>query len=78
MDKNIVGYKCNYLGHKAQDCKYMNEDVPMPTKVWRMKEIPNSEDCQITLTVEECKEEDEWYIYNGCSSHMTRGEKLGS
>jgi hypothetical protein len=31
MDKNIVCYKCNYLGHKARDCRYMNEDVPMPT-----------------------------------------------
>jgi hypothetical protein len=45
MDKNIVCYKCNYLGHKARDCRYMNEDVPMPTIVWRRKEIPNNEDC---------------------------------
>jgi hypothetical protein len=50
MDKNIVCYKCNYLGHKARDCRYMNEDapmpnVPMPTTVWRRKEIPNNEDC---------------------------------
>jgi len=43
MDKNIVCYKCNYLGHKARDCRYMNEDVPMPTTVWRRKEIPNNE-----------------------------------
>jgi hypothetical protein len=49
----------------------MNEDVPMPTTVWRRKEIPNNEDCRIALTVEECKEEDEWYIDSGCSSHMT-------
>jgi hypothetical protein len=48
----------------------MNEDVPMPTTVWRRKEIPNNEDCRIALTTEECKEEDEWYIENGCSSHM--------
>jgi hypothetical protein len=53
----------------------MNEDapmpnVPMPTTIWRRKEIPNNENCRITLTVEECKEEDEWYIDNGCSSHM--------
>jgi hypothetical protein len=71
MDKNIVCYKCNYLGHKARDCRYMNEDVPMPTKVWRRKEIPNNEDCRIALTAEKCKEEDEWYIDSGCSSHMT-------
>jgi hypothetical protein len=71
MDKNIVCYKCNYLGHKARDCRYMNEDVPMPTTVWRRKEIPNNEDCRIALTAEECKEEDEWYIDSGCSSHMT-------
>ena len=37
----------------------MNENVPMPTTLWRRKEIPNNEDCQITLTAEECKEEDE-------------------
>jgi hypothetical protein len=60
MDKNIVFYKCNYLGHKAQDCRSMNEyapmpNVPMPTTIWRRKEIPNNEYCRITLTVEECK-----------------------
>jgi hypothetical protein len=71
MDKNIVCYKCNYVGHKAQDCRYMNEDVPMPTTVWRRKEIPKNEDFRITLTTEECKEEDEWNIDNGSSSHMT-------
>jgi hypothetical protein len=71
MDKNIACYKCNYLGHKARDCRYMNEDVPMPATIWRRKEIPNNEDCRITLTSEECKEEDEWYIDSGCSSHMT-------
>jgi hypothetical protein len=71
MDKNIACYKCNYLGHKARDCRYMNEDVPMPTTVWRRKEIPNNEDCRIALTAKECKEEDEWYIDSGCSSHMT-------
>jgi hypothetical protein len=71
MGKNIVCYQFNYLGHKARDCRYMNEDVLMPTTVWRRKEIPNNEDCQITLNAKECKEEDEWYIDNGCSSHMT-------
>jgi hypothetical protein len=49
----------------------MNEDVPMPTTLWRRKEIPKNEDCRIALTAEECKEEDEWYIDNGCCSHMT-------
>jgi hypothetical protein len=49
MEKNIVCYKCNYLGHRARDCRYMNEDVPMPTTVWRRKEIPDNEDYRITL-----------------------------
>ena len=49
----------------------MNEYVPMPTTIWRMKDIPNNEYCRIALTAEECKEEDEWYIDSGCSSHMT-------
>jgi hypothetical protein len=71
LEKNIVCYKCNYLGHKGRDCRYMNDDVPMPTTIWRRKEIPNNEDCQITLITEECKEEDEWYIDSGFYSHMT-------
>jgi hypothetical protein len=52
----------------------MNEDVPMPTTVWRRKETPNNEYCRIALTVEECKEEYEWYIDSGCSSHMTKDQ----
>ena len=52
----------------------MNEDVPIPTTVWRRKEILNDEDCRIALTAEECKEEYEWYIDSGCSSHMTRDQ----
>jgi hypothetical protein len=75
MDKNIACYKCNYLGPKARDCRYMNKDVPMPTTVWRRKEIPNNEDCRIALTAEECKEEYEWYIDSECSSHMTEGSR---
>jgi len=71
MDKNIVCYKCNYLSHKARYCRYMNEDVPIPTTVWRRKEILNNEDCRIALTGEECNEEDDWYIDSGCFSHMT-------
>jgi hypothetical protein len=47
----------------------------MPTTVWRRKEIPNNEDFQIALTTEECKEEDEWHIDNGCSSHMTKDQE---
>jgi hypothetical protein len=74
IDKNFACYKCNYLGHKARDCRYMNADVPMPTTLWRRKEIENNEDCRIALTTEECKEEDEWYIDNIFSSHMTRDQ----
>jgi hypothetical protein len=71
MEKNIVCYKCNYFFNKARECRDMNEYVPMPTRVWRRKEILNNEDCRIALTTEECKEEYEWYIDNGCYSHMT-------
>jgi uncharacterized protein (DUF39 family) len=74
MDKVIVCYKCNYFGHNAGDCRYMNEDLPMPTTIWRRKDISNNEDFRIALTAEECKEEDGRYIDNGCSSHMTRDQ----
>jgi hypothetical protein len=76
MDENIVCYKCNNLGHKAQYCREMKEDnrmsnVCIPTTTWKRKEIPQNENCRITLVAKECKEEDEWFIDSGCSSHMT-------
>jgi hypothetical protein len=76
MDQNIVCYKCNNLGHKAQDCREMKEDnhmpnVCIPTTTWKRKEIPHNENCRIALVAKECKEEDEWFIDSGCSSHMT-------
>jgi hypothetical protein len=44
MDQNIVCYKCNNLGHKAQDCRDMKEDAPMSATIWKRKENPNKED----------------------------------
>jgi hypothetical protein len=54
MDQNIVCYKCNNLGHKAQDCRDMKEDnpmpnVPIPTTTWKRKEIPHNENCRVAL-----------------------------
>ena len=61
MDENIVFYKCNNLGHKAQYFREMKEDnrmsnVCIPTTTWKRKEIPQIENCQITLVAKECKE----------------------
>jgi hypothetical protein len=60
MDQNIVCYKCNNLGHKERDCREMKEDnhipnVCIPTTTWNRKEIPQNENCQITLVTKECK-----------------------
>jgi hypothetical protein len=52
----------------------MNKNVPMPTTVWRRKEFPNNEYCRIAFTAEKSKEEYEWYIDSGCSSHMTEDQ----
>jgi hypothetical protein len=45
-------------------------NVCIPTTTCKRKEIPQNENCQITLVTKECKKEYEWFIYNGCSSHM--------
>jgi hypothetical protein len=73
MDQNIICYKCNNLGHKAQDCTDMKEysHIIKPAIVWRRKENPNQEDFRIALIVEDKEEEDEWCIDSGCSTHMT-------
>jgi hypothetical protein len=52
----------------------MKEDAPIikPTTIWKRKENPNKEDCRLALLAE--NKEDEWYIDNGCSTHMTRDQ----
>jgi hypothetical protein len=49
-------------------------NVPIPTTTWKRKEIPHKKKIRITLVAKECKEEDEWFIDSGCSSHMTRDQ----
>jgi hypothetical protein len=46
-------------------------NVCIPTTTWKRKEIPQNENCQITLVTKVRKEEDEWFIDSGFSSHMT-------
>jgi hypothetical protein len=46
-------------------------NVCIPNTTWKRKEIPHNENCRITLVAKECKEEYEWFIDSGCSSHMT-------
>jgi hypothetical protein len=49
-------------------------NVCIPTTTWKRKEIPHNENYRIALVAKECKEEDEWFIDSGCSSHMTRDQ----
>jgi hypothetical protein len=50
-------------------------NVCIPNTAWKRKEIPHNENCRIALVTKECKEEDEWFIDSGCSSHMTRDQR---
>jgi hypothetical protein len=50
-------------------------NVPLPNTTWKRKEITHNEKCRITLVTKECKEEDEWFIDSGCSSHMTEDQR---
>jgi hypothetical protein len=53
----------------------MKEDAPIIkiTTVWERKENPTKEDFLLAVLVE--YKQDEWYIYSGFSTHMTR-EKI--
>ena len=46
-------------------------NVCIPTTTCKRKEISHNENCWIELVAKECKEEYEWFIDYGCSSHMT-------
>jgi hypothetical protein len=50
-------------------------NVCIPTTTWKRKEIPHNENFRIALVAKECKEEDEWLIESGCSSHMTGDQR---
>lgn len=39
-----------------------------PTTIWENKHTSSKEDCKLALIAE--NKEDEWYIDNGCSTHM--------
>jgi hypothetical protein len=49
--------------------------VCIPTTTWKRKEIPHNENCRIEFVTKECKEEYEWFIDSGCSSHMTGDQR---
>ena len=73
MDHNIVCYKCNNIGHKAQNCRNMEENdfiinEENPTTIWEKKQNSSKEDFKLALIAE--NKEDEWYIDNGGSTHM--------
>ena len=50
-------------------------NVCIPTTTQKRKEIPQNENCRIALVAKECKEEYEWFIDSGCSSHMTEDQR---
>ena len=74
MDQNIVCYKCNEIGHKARNCRNVEENDSIinkenPTTTWKKEQTSNKEECKLALIVK--NKEDEWYIDSGCSAHMT-------
>ena len=74
MDHNIVCYKCNNIGHNAQNCRNMEENDSIinkenPTTIWENEQTASKEECKLALIAE--NKEDEWYIDNGLSTHMT-------
>jgi len=63
----------NY-GHKSVDCRLRNyeRDLNSPAenvKVWKKKE---SDKCGLVLLAQ--RQTNPWYIYSGCSKHMTGGK----
>ena len=62
---------CNNFGHEESECRSKlqpKENTPLNSKVWRKKDL-QVESCGIYLFAE--GEEYQWYIYRGCSKHMT-------
>eukprot|EP00253_Pinus_taeda_P003594 PITA_03594 len=70
---------CNNFGHEDSECRsrfQQRKEQASSTKTWRIKE-PQTERCGIAFYAE--GQENLWYIYSGCSKHMTGDkEKLES
>ena len=57
MDQNIVCYKLNNIGHKARNCRNMEENASIieeenPTTIWEKKQNSSKEDCKLALIFE--------------------------
>ena len=73
---------CNNFGHEESECRSkfwqtsQKDQTSLSPKIWRNKK-PQTERCGIALYAE--GQENQWYIDNGCSKHMTGDkEKLQS
>ena len=81
LDSEIECSICNNFGHEDSECrsrfwKTTQKEQTSSAKTWRMKEL-QPERCGIALYAE--GQENQWYIDNGCSKHMTGDkEKLES
>lgn len=81
LENEIECSICNNFGHEDSECKSRfwqttQKEQVSSAKTWRMKE-PKPDICAIALYAE--GQENQWYIDNGCSKHMTGDkEKLQS
>eukprot|EP00253_Pinus_taeda_P036618 PITA_36618 len=77
LEDEIESSFCNNFGHEESECRtkfrrtIQKEKTSSNSKVWRKKEF-QSEICGIALFT--AGQENQWYIDNGCSKHMT-GDK---
>lgn len=69
MNQNIVCYKCNNLGHKTHDWRLENAPIIKTENLGMKWERKKKEYCNLALIAKD--KEDEWYIDNGYSTHMT-------
>jgi hypothetical protein len=81
LSTEVECYKCNHFGHVAKNCRMavppkepqqnnnIHRQEPQKMTWIRKQDQYSNEEC--TISLQDKQKKHGWYVYSGCSKHMT-------